>query len=119
MKECAPVDMETPAAKFPIRTEQEVEAEYIVFERGEHATADETKISDIFFGFTAVSHAGIFAAADLQLDPAQVFLFAGAVSKTRVASAKDGPEDAVAGNFPVIATRTQTITMAMRTGGFG
>jgi hypothetical protein len=63
VEKCTPVDCQTPTAELPVRSQQKMKAEYIVFQSGERAAADQAEISQIFFDFPAIGHPVILAAA--------------------------------------------------------
>src|ERR1017187_662810 len=93
-----------------------MEAENIILHGAERVAADQAEIGDVLFHFAAVGDAVVLTVAELELHPAQVPVLVDAVSKARVAGAKYGPKDAIAGNLPVVTARAQSITMAMRAG---
>ena len=93
-------------------------AEYVIFERVQRAAANQTKVGQVFLVLAAVGHAIVLAVAEFEIYAAQMFFLGRQIAETSIASAKNGSKDAITRNFPIVAARAQSVTMAMRARGF-
>ncbi len=95
-----------------------MEAEDIIFKRIQRAPADQTKIRQVLLALAAIRHAIVFAVTEFQVDTAQVLFLSCQIAEAPIAGSKNGPKDAIAGYFAIIAAGAQSVTMAMRARGF-
>ena len=91
-----------------------MEAEYIIFETVQRAAADQTKVRQILLVLAAEGHAIVLAMAELEIYAAQMLFLSRQVAEASVTNAKDGSKNTVTRNFPIVASRAQSVTMAMR-----
>jgi len=95
-----------------------MKTEKVVLHGTQRVTAHQAEIRYIFLHFPAIAQAVILAVAELESRAAQVPVLGHTMPKARIAGAKNGAKDAIAGDLPVVAADAHSITMAMRTGGF-
>src|SRR2546427_7653543 len=91
-------------------------AEYLVFERAQVTAAHQAKVGNVLFVRTPVHEAGLLAVQLGQRNAADVLLFRHTMVKSRVAGAKDGAKDAVAGVAFSFADGAQPNAAAVRAG---
>lgn len=98
VEELATVDIELAATKFPVRSQQEVVLEDLILIRIQRTPAYKTEVGNKFLIFQPPHGFSLPAWISFQRHPADVFLFRATLPKTRIASAKNRPKNAIAGS---------------------
>jgi hypothetical protein len=97
MEEQAFIHAGFPAAKTPVRAENEVEPKQLVFRFRQGAPDHQVEIGDIFFIFSAPAAARFTGCAILERDAAFVQILVRTLDVTFKADPEDCPQDAVTG----------------------
>jgi len=118
VEESTSVDLHLAAAKLPIRAQQEMEAEHLVFEFVQKTAADEAEIGGEVFALSGIRAPTVPPPAELQGDRAGGGSLGDIVPKAVVTGAKDSPKHAVAGYFSGLVHDPHALTVALKARGF-
>jgi hypothetical protein len=97
VKKVAAVDAQPVAAQLPVGAKQEMKLENAMFEFVKDTAAYQTEVRHVFFVLAAPRITALWSARKLQRNLTHVLFLRGTVAESRVAGAKDRPEDTVAG----------------------
>jgi hypothetical protein len=99
VEEITPIHLQLPAAKPPVRAEEEMKPEEFILVILQSAPADKTKIGDIFFIPTTPNGASFGPSDNREASMTDMFFLFNTVPESGVAEPEDVSQDAVTGHF--------------------
>jgi tRNA(Arg) A34 adenosine deaminase TadA len=96
MEECAAIHLQFAATELPIRTEQKVISENLVFAFAQRAPAYQAKVGHIFFVFHSPDRLPLTSGIGFERHSADVLFSRGTLAEARITGAKDCTKYAIA-----------------------
>jgi hypothetical protein len=115
VKEAAAIHLQLTAAQSPVRSQKEVEAEYLIFSLIENTFGNQREIRDVLLIPSPPDLTAILTPDDCQPGLAYVLFLLDALPESGIAGSKDRPQDAAAGYIrPCLCAAAQSNSLALR-----